>query len=262
MENETIESGKELEVADLTEVEENSTESVVTDDVQDAQTNSEENADTSSKENEEKNSSKQSDDENAKYAKARRKAEQEAETKSQEAYKRGLEEGRLNAYKGKINPWTNQVIQDLEDLQVYEEMQALEDAGKNPVEDYGSYIAEKNRKAAQEKLIKEQNEKKAKQDIEEFNQKYPNVNLTNLLNDEIFKDYVEGKNKSLCELYDSYTKMQKAFRNKGIDTAKQTIANSMSSPGGLSSGAETVIDYESMSREDFLKEVEKVKEKG
>ena len=261
MENETIESVKELEVADLTEVEETSAESVVTE-VQDAQTNAGESVDDSLKNEGETTSQKQSDDENSKYAKARRKAEQESETKSKEAYQRGLEEGRLAAFKGKINPWTNTVIQDLEDLQVYEEMQELEDAGKNPVEDYGSYIAEKNRKAAQEKLIKEQNEKKAKQDIEEFNQKYPNVNLTNLLNDEIFKDYVEGKNKSLCELYDSYTRMQKAFRNKGIDTAKQTIANSMSSPGGLSSGAETVIDYESMSREDFLAEVEKVKEKG
>lgn len=260
MENETIESEKELEVAELAEVEEVSTDSVVVNSQEEPTAKKEESeaVEESSEEHKEADDHKQSDEENSKYAKARRKAEQESKAKSEEAYQKGLEEGRLAAFKGKVNPYTNTIIQDLEDLKVYEDMVELENSDKDPIADYGSFIADRNRRAAQEKLEREAREKKARQDIEEFSSKHPDINLTDLLNDEMFKDYAEGKNKSLCEMYDSFTKLQNSFRNKGIDTAKQVIANAQASPGSLNNAADNVIDYKTMSSEEFQRHVKKV----
>ena len=76
----------------------------------------------------------------------------------------------------------------------------------------------------------------------------------------MFVDYAEGKNKTLLETYESYSKFKRSFRNEGINTAKKTIANTISSPGSLSQSSDNTVDYSTMSREEFLKEVEKVKE--
>lgn len=252
MENEVIDGGKELEIADLTETDvEESVDQVTTE-------TSEEETEATATSKEEKNE-KQSAEENAKYAKARRKAEEESQKKSDSAYERGLREGRLNALKGKMNPYTNTLIEDEQDIEVYEDMYKISQEGGDPLMDYAAYTADKKRQAEKARIEETQIQEKAQKDVDEFMEKYPNVNLTELLKDEMFADYIEGKNKSLCDLYTSYKKMQNQFRNKGIETAKQTIANSMSSPGGLSGGAETYVDYSNMSREEFLKEVEKVK---
>jgi len=262
-----VESEKELEVADSTEVEEEPTEKeeINEDDTQEfTDSNSEEETkeeSTSDKESEPKekkeSESKQSDEENSKYAAARRKAEQDVDIKVKEAY----EKGKLEAYKGKINPYTNSEIKDLTDVEVYEDMYKLASSGKDPLKDYASYFADKKREENRLASEKAERETKAKKEIEEFSNKYPDVNITSLFDDENFKDYADGKNKSLIEVYESYNKFKNNFRNKGIETAKKTIANSVSSPGSLNNSSDNFIDYENMSREQFLKEVEKVKDR-
>lgn len=52
--------------------------------------------------------------------------------------------------------------------------------------------------------------------------------------------------------------MQNQFRNSAINAAKQTIANSNSSPGSLSSNSELKLNYETMSSEEFNKYAQKV----
>ncbi len=260
MEKEEVITGeKELDVADLTEVEDESTEQVTEKEQhEELDTTSSNLTEGQKKQIDEKQDEKQQN-ENSKFAEVRRKAEEEGRLKSKTAYEKGLKEGRLNALKGKINPYTNTVIEDENDIEIYENMYALSQDGKDPITDYPSYIAEKQREKEQQQTAKREAEEKAQKDVDEFISKYPNVDLTSLLKDEIFTDYIDGKNKSLCELYESYKKMENQFRNKGVETAKQTIANSLSSPGGLSSDNDTHIDYSKMSREEFLKEVEKVK---
>lgn len=196
----------------------------------------------------------QTDEENAKYAAKRREHEQDIKFKIDEAYKKG----QLAAYKGKINPYTKTEIKDEYDIRVYENMYELDKAGKNPVEDYASYIADKEREEELRKIKEEELQSKARKDIEDFQAEYPNVDLQELLEDEMFKDYLEGKNKPLKEIYSSYVKMQNQFRNSAINVAKQTIANSNATPGSLSGGSELKMNYETMSSEEFNKYVQKV----
>ena len=187
----------------------------------------------------------QTPEENSRYARERRKKE-EMDNKVQEAYRKG----RLEAYKGKINPYTN--------IKVYENMYALDKAGKDPISDYANYIADKEREAEKERLEKEKIQENARKDIEDFSAKYPNVDIQQLLDDENFTDYMEGKNKSLVEVYESFNKLKNQFRTSAIDVAKQTIANANASPGSLGSGSEMTISYDNMSSEEFNKIVQGV----
>ena len=158
-----------------------------------------------------------------------------------------------------MNPFTNQIIEDSKDVEVYENMYKLSQDGKDPIADYAGYIAQKEREKERESARQKELEEKASKDLEEFTAKYPNVNLNDLFNDENFSDYMEGKNKSITEIYERYTKLKNSFRTESINQAKQTIANSKATPGSLNNISDSDIDYEKMSREDFLKEVERVK---
>lgn len=195
----------------------------------------------------------QSSEENSKYA-AKRREKENLQYKIDEAYKKG----QLDAYKGKINPYTQTEIKDVHDIKVYENMYKLEQAGKNPVEDYASYIADKEREEELNRIKQEELQETARKDIEEFQIEYPDVDLQKLLDDETFKDYLEGKSKPLKEVYSSYLKMQNQFRNNAINVAKQTIANSNASPGSLSGGSEIKTNYENMSSEEFNKYAQRV----
>lgn len=263
MENE---SEKELNVADSTVVDETTGEE---DSLEFTDTEEEENENPSSTEDDDSNEETsetseedveseaekrpQTSEENSKYAAARRKAEKAK-------YDKAYEEGRLSAYKGKINPYTNTKIEDLTDVEVYEDMYKIAEDGKDPLKDYASYTADKRREEARIEKEKLEKESKAQQEIEEFSKKYPDVNISSLLKDEMFLDYAEGKNKTLVDTYESFSKFKRSFRNEGIKTAKKTIANSISTPGSLNQSSDNTPDYESMSREQFLKELEKVKE--
>ncbi len=261
-------SVKELEVAEPNEVEEASTKvdsdevnftdssnneenlNAVDDGNEESQ-NQESNSNETSKENLKQTQSKE---ENAKFAKQRRQKE-ERDKEIQDAFKRG----KLEAFKGKMNPFTNTPIKDETDIEMYEAMCKLEQEGKDPLSDYAEYIANEKRemikKSQREKEIQEQ----AKKDVEEFNEKYPKINLSELLEDEIFKDYIEGKNKSLVTLYENYQKLQNKFRTDSMKQAENAIANAISTPGSLNNQSTNVVDYNNMSREEFLKEVERVK---
>lgn len=261
MENE---SEKELEVAEPIEVEEEATDELDetnSSEIEEEFTDTKVNTNNQSSDEEESNidnSSEQkqvqSKDERAKYAQARRTKEKE-DKRIQEAY----EKGKLEAFKGKMNPFTNQIIEDSKDVEVYENMYKLSQDGKDPIADYAGYIAQKEREKERESARQKEIEEKASKDLEEFTAKYPNVNLNDLFNDENFSDYMEGKNKSITEIYERYTKLKNSFRTESINQAKQTIANSKATPGSLNNISDSDIDYEKMSREDFLKEVERVK---
>lgn len=258
------ESVKELEAATPTDVENESTNDVTeeveftdsssNEDSQNIDEGTNESIEEESEEQPEEAKQKQSKEDNAKFAKQRREKE-EREKELQEAYKKG----KLAAFKGKVNPFTQTPIEDETDMEIYEAMCKLESDGKNPIEDYAEYVAnEKREKIKREKKDKEIQEQ-AKKDVEEFVNKYPKINLTELLKDEVFNDYIEGKNKSLVTLYENYQKLQNKFRTDSMKQAENAIANTISTPGSLNNQSTNVVDYANMSREDFLKEVERVK---
>ena len=147
-----------------------------------------------------KKPAKQSRETNAYYAELRRK-EKEAE------YKRGLREGI------KTNPYTDTPIADDYDLEVYQEMKKLDDEGKDPVNDFPTYYAKKQRQAQTAAREKEEQEAKAREDVDKFFKSNPNVSKE-LLQDEEFLDYAEGKfgNKSLEDIYKGYLKLQAKYK--------------------------------------------------
>ena len=203
---------------------------------------------------------KQSAEENSKYASIRRKAEEDAKKRIEEAEAKAYEKGRLEAYKGKINPYTNKPIEDTSDIEVYEMMYKLEQEGKDPINDLPGALSD--RKREEQKALTEERERneKARKEIEDFQNKYPDVNVQDLLNDSFFTDYIAGKNRTLLELYEGFNNFKNAFRNSAVNVAKQTIANSQSSPGSLSgNGEEPTLDYSTMSSDEFQKLVEKAK---
>lgn len=259
-EEESVDESDEMEFSDTEESEEN-----------DNQADDESNNDTEEENEEESDEAQEekpgkgkpsvlSKEERAMYAKARRTVEKSVEEKHKKALDKAYERGRLEAYKGKMNPYTNTEIKDLTDVEVYEDMFKIAEEGGDPLKDYASYSADKKREEARIKQEESERQAKAEQDIDDFQKKYPDVNLSDLFKDENFLDYAEGKDKSLVDVYNSYMKLITGFRNKGIETAKKTIANSISSPGSLSNGSENVVDYATMPKEEFEKVVARVKD--
>lgn len=273
MENE---SEKELTVAESIDTEEETVEeneemdfdeSEESNETEDNDSENENSEESDSKENEENpeesnNKDKLTKEERAIYAKARRTVEKSTEKKHKEALDKAYQRGRLEAYKGKLNPFTNTEIKDITDVEIYEDMYKISESGGDPLKDYASYAADRRREEERIRHEEEERQVNAEKEVTDFQKKYPDVNLSELLKDENFKDYAEGKNKNLIDLYESYNKFTTAFRNKGIETAKKTIANTISSPGSLSAGAENIVDYATMSKEEFEKEVARVKNGG
>lgn len=202
----------------------------------------------------------QSDEENANYAQIRRKAEEDANKKIEEAKAKAYEEGKLAVYKGKINPYTNRPITDLADAEMYETMYQLEQDGKDPINDLPDALL--NKRKEENKVIQEKKilEEKTKKEVDEFVEKYPNVNLKELLDDSFFNDYIRGKNNSLTELYEGFNNFKNAFRNSAIEVAKQTIANAQATPGSLKGDSDNTIDYSNMSDEEFETMIQKAKD--
>lgn len=257
MENELNESGKVLEVAEPTnevtdDVTDNPGEEIGEDGFVLTDDSSEEESESDEGKKEEK--TPQSKEDNSKYAEARRKAEKEAEIKIKEAY----EKGRLEAYIGKINPYTEEEIKDIQDVETYETMFQIAQAGKDPIQDYPKAIADKRRVDYEKELKDKEIKEKVQKEVEDFKNKYPTINLNQLLADKNFNDYMDGKQKPLVEVYESFENLKKSFRNDAIEDAKKTISNAHSSPGSLNGGTEIKYDYATMSSADFQKEVDKV----
>lgn len=200
---------------------------------------------------------KQSDEENSKYAQIRRKYEEDYKKKLDAEVKKSYERGKLEAYINKVNPYTNEEIKDLHDVEMYETMYKLESEGKDPINDLPNYLVQREREKQQEATKRIEEEKKAKEELDDFTNKYPNVDVKELLDDKFFSDYITGKQKPLVELYEGFNNFKNAFRNSAVEVAKQTIANSQSTPGTLSNGGNNTIDWNSMSSEDFEKWTER-----
>ena len=146
MEEEVIESANNLEVAEQQETVESTVETETTEQVEEVTEQEDIQTETEEIQTEEK----QSKEENAKYANARRRAEEEAQKKIEqarkEAYEKGLEQGKIQSYIGKENPYTGQPIKDDYDVQEYLEMFELDSKGKDPISGYRELQKDKARK--------------------------------------------------------------------------------------------------------------------
>lgn len=181
---------------------------------------------------------KQSDALNREYARKRRESE----------HARKVEEARVNAVietLGGKNPYTNEPMTDATDVEEFLLMRRIETEGGDPLTDYAKY-----RKAADKdgaKSAKERADKDAwySSDREAFIKAHPTVNLQELLADEGFRGYADGKvgRVPLATIYEGYQAIVGRVDGKAKDLAAQAIANKQASPGSTAATGAAESDF-------------------
>lgn len=266
MEEEVNESVNNLEVAEQEEVVENTAnETETTEQVSEQVTEQVEEVE----EQEEQETEKQSNEENAKYASIRRKAQEDAkkqiEQVRKEAYEQGLNQGKVQSYIGRNNPYTGQAIKDEYDVQEYLDMYELDSNGKDPISGYRELQKDKARKEAEEKVKAEEQSKQEKwyqDDTKDFVEKYSAEKLQELGKDEDFNLFANGKigKVPLAQIYEDYQKLINKYEKKSVETAKQIVANNSTTPGAIEDTEVQDLDWNSMSSEQFEKYIQKAKD--
>ena len=220
-------------------------------------------------------SSGQSKEENAKFAKERREREKlQKATKEKEAEaqrKRELEEVRFNAIKetlGGVNPYTKTKIEDKYDMDEYLMMKEMESKGLDPLQDYASYLKQKQRNDSidAEKRAKEQSQKDwIKNDKTQFFEQYPDVNFEALSKDEMFRMFAAGKigNIPMASIYSDYLTIKANIEKEAKKVASRMMANRESSPGALSEQSVprekyTLEKVKKMSQKEILKDYDQI----
>ncbi len=170
-------------------------------------------------------------EQNAENARRRREAER----------LRDLEQARnkaiIEALDGK-NPYTDGEMKDADDVAEFLAMREIEKRGGDPVADYAKHIKER----AREKRESEKKEQERRQwyddDRTAFAAKYPDVKLSELIENKSFRIFAEGKvgERPLAEIYESYLAMTGDVEAAAKRTAAQSAANAAASPGSLAGG--------------------------
>ncbi len=169
----------------------------------------------------------------------------------QESYRKGI----VDAIGG-VNPYTNEEIKDEADIDEYLLMKKLDKAGKDPINDYPSAVKGERR----EKAEKEKAEKNHREELEAFAEKYPDVKISELLQDERFGKFAGKRvqHESLADVYADYlefTAVKEAeVERKAVVKAKEIEIKKKASPGSLTgSGDVPKLSYADMSDEEFEK---------
>ena len=192
---------------------------------------------------------------NADYARERRKAEHEA------ALKKARNEAIIDALNGE-NPYTHEKMEDDADIQEYLTMKEIAKNGGDPIADYSKHIkakAKEEEKATQEKVA---NEEWVRKDKEDFVAKHPDVNLSELVEDDLFRTFALGKigKMSMDKIYTDYQTFTTKSEERAKERAAQLLANSAATPGKLTSQQPPKQkSIEDMSKEEFEKLQERVK---
>lgn len=152
---------------------------------------------------------------NKEFARQRRERERQAE----------LKKARIEGIKSvlKNNPYTDKPIEDDSDVEEYLLMKQIEDDGKDPITDYPEYVKKQAREAARGAAKEQEKNDKVTRELEEFATAYPTVNVNDVLQDENFRSFAEGKldKKSLSEVYASYLPFKAAIEGAKLEAQKK-----------------------------------------
>ena len=179
-----------------------------------------------------------SSEENAVNAARRRREELDAKLK--EEHNRTV----ISVLGGK-NPYTGKEMTDGHDVEVYERMQRIKEAGGDPIADYASTLAEEQRKA--EKEAKETSGEDfnawARKDASQFKTANPDVDISTLMKDKTFLTIANPLLKNRMPMTEIYKLYQQTVSN--IDSVNRTakekvkeavagkLANEKASAGSL-----------------------------
>lgn len=202
--------------------------------------------------------------ENKSASQAEKRREREAKEQAirekieRESYRKGI----VDAVGG-VNPYTGEKIQDEADVDEYLLMKKLEKEGKDPIEDYAAAVKGEKR----EKAEKAKAESKRVEELTEFADKYPSVDVTALLNDAKFGKFA-GKRvqyESLATVYADYLEFTQGneaeVERKAAVKAKVAEMKKRSSPGSLQGDGSRLVDksVDDMSPAEFESYLKKVK---
>ncbi len=206
----------------------------------------------------------QTKEQNSENARRRREAERQAELKRVEAETR--EKAIIEVLNGK-NPFTNEPMKDHADVEEYLLMKEIEKYGGDPLSDFSKYQKEKERKKADEAAKKIEEKEWYEKDFNDFSTKHPEVNVQDLISDEQFQKFAEGKvgKQPLSDIYDGFISFVGEYEKKAKQMVKQTLANKKASPGSLSStnpsdsGYYTREQVQAMTQEEVHKNYDKIR---
>ena len=221
----------------------------------------EENKDEEPKSTESNKASKpvQTKEQNSEFARIRR--EQERQRELSEARNKAI----IEALDGK-NPYTNEPMTDSVDVEEYLAMKEIEKKGGDPIADF-SKVQKQKQKEEMAKTEKARSEEEwIKNDSEDFKSKHPEVDLGELINNEVFQKFAEGKvgTTPMAKIYENFVDFTKAYEKKAKMQAAQMVANKKASPGTLTSAGQSesgfysIEDVKKMSAEEMRKNWDKV----
>lgn len=171
---------------------------------------------------------KQTKEQNAEYARKRREAELNAKLKSER------EKTIIETLNGR-NPYTGAEMKDTADVEEFLAQQEIARSGGDPVSDYSKHLKDKEREKA--RLEAEQSQKEAwfRDDCNAFAEKYPEVRIDELVRDQRFLSFADGKigNRPLTEIYDGFLRLTDGYEKAVTKKAAQIAANASASPGSL-----------------------------
>jgi len=205
----------------------------------------------------------QSREERAKQAQARR--EREAREREERIKREAYLKGKLDSVK--VNPFTNEPIEDEYDLKVYEIQARLKAEGKDPLADLPRALAQAEREAREKAKADEQEKREHSEaidrDLAEFRQKHPDVDPAQLMQDPDFIEYSDGKlgvkgGKSLSEIYEAFGKFMERQGKPLKPKQKPEEKPSAPSPNGGRRTAPTS-DYSKMTKEQRIEYLKKNK---
>ena len=166
---------------------------------------------------------------------------------------------------GGVNPFTDEPIEDEEDVKEYLLMKKIEREGGDPLSDYSRFKRGQRKKEQAETQKDEKQREWYVKDRESFAKKYPKVDIAELVKNERFADYAEGKVgvKPLSEIYEGFMKFDTAAVAEQ-KRAAQALANSKAATGPLSTAQSTESDFftkeqvDKMSYEEVKKNYDKI----
>ncbi len=174
---------------------------------------------------------------NAENARRRREAERQKELKS------ARESAIIEALGGK-NPYTGGEIKDSADVEEFLAMRDIEKNGGDPVSDFAKFHKQKQRDAAEAQKAKEADDAYVQSDLAAFKKAYPDVDIKELLGDERFVDYADGKLEKkvpLAKIYEGYSRLvgdtAKSAKTAAERAAAEALANKNASPGSAQGSA-------------------------
>lgn len=185
---------------------------------------------------------KQSMEERARQAEIRRQKEQVERTKREEQIRKdAYEKGKLDSTK--INTFTNEPINDIYDLKIYELQKKIKDNGGDPIEDLPKELAKIERDEEAKKNSQAEDEQKAQKnindDIADFKAKHPDVDAIKLMQDGLFKKFSEGKlgKVKLSQIYEEYLDLQEKIISRKMEEENQKKKDEEAKKKGFSPGS-------------------------